>query len=645
MNRIIPLYVIGILLLSGLGAVALPNIEESEQSEKCVSISFSTPRIYEKDEYQLITMENTNSWIDTPHYPMLPAYIETFTFPFGTKIKNVEVSFFDEYEQILTKPIIPGSEPVVLSDTNQEVLLEKDETIYSSVELYPKDDYFYQTNGGIADHENVVFLTVKCYPVHYKPAANTLYYSKSLTINVQYETPKNPRECSDSYTLVIIAPEIFTSNLQPLVEHKNSVGMNTLFKTVEDIYNEYDGIDKPEQIKYFIKDAIETYDIDCVLLVGGLKSMIYAIPRDDENQGSTDWYVPVRYTNVYDGGSIQDPGYISDLYYADIYDGEGNFSSWDSNDDGIFAAWGKPGVSTDEIDLFPDLFVGRLACRNKIEVNTMVKKIITYESGTDPSWFGKMVVIGGDTFDDVSSNNYYEGEVETQKALDYMDGCEPVKIWCSNRDTEGLVPIPRDIIPAVSKGCGFLAFAGHGSPERWNTHWPEEFGEDDKRVKGLWWFNMPFFYNGNKLPICVVGGCHNSQFNVTATSFLLDGLWVYGPVPECFSWFLTRKIGGGSIATLGNTGLGYGKTGNSGDLDGDGIDDPDCIEGYGGYLETLFFKAYGVDGFNILGVTWYRAITEYLFTYPGMDNKLDCKTVQQWALLGDPSLKIGGYAE
>ena len=114
----------------------------------------------------------------------------------------------------------------------------------------------------------------------------------------------------------------------------------------------------------------------------------------------------------------------------------------------------------------------------------MVNKIIKYESGpSDPSWFNKMVVIGGDTFDDTGSTNYYEGEVENQKSLDYMSGFEPVKIWASYRDTGGLVPIPRDIIKTVSKGCGFLAFAGHGSPERWNTYWPEAFDED--RVKSI----------------------------------------------------------------------------------------------------------------------------------------------------------------
>jgi hypothetical protein len=324
----------------------------------------------------------------------------------------------------------------------------------------------------------------------------------------------------------------------------------------------------------------------------------------------------------------------------------------------VFAGW-RFGARRDILDLYPDVFVGRLACRNTYEVKTMVDKIINYESSCDPSWFRKIVLVGGDTFDDVDSTNYYEGEVENQKALDYLTDFESVKIWSSNRNTGGPVPEPEDIVRIVSEGCGFLFFAGHGSAERWNTYWAEGF--DEERAKGLWWFNMAKLSNGDKLPVCVVGGCHNSQFNVTTLCFLnywlnkigkmfnIDFLrrWpgnVYTPLPECWSWFLTRKPGGGSIATIGNTGTGYGAIGNHGDLDGDGIDDPDCIETKGGYIEIQFFKAYGEDNVDILGEAWGQAVTTYINVYPGMQDQIDCKTVQQWALLGDPSLKIGGYA-
>ena len=38
-----------------------------------------------------------------------------------------------------------------------------------------------------------------------------------------------------------------------------------------------------------------------------------------------------------------------------------------------------------------------------------------------------------------------------------------------------------------------------------------------------------------------------------------------------------------------------------------------------------------------------QAITNDLTVYPGMRDRTDAKTVEQWILFGDPSLKIGGY--
>ena len=136
---------------------------------------------------------------------------------------------------------------------------------------------------------------------------------------------------------------------------------------------EYNAFDKPEQIKYFIKDAIETQGITAVMLVGGVKNMFFSKPRDDANQGSTDWWVPVRYTNLYDNPkfplaaeTVHDPGVISDLYYSDIYEDGGKFSSWDPNNDGVFSAWNKPGVEDDPaLDLSPDVAIGRLSLHQR----------------------------------------------------------------------------------------------------------------------------------------------------------------------------------------------------------------------------------------------------------------------------------------
>ena len=424
------------------------------------------------------------------------------------------------------------------------------------------------------------------------------------------------------YDLLIISPSEFKDALQPLVVHKDSHGVQTMLVTLDDIYNSkyfpVQGRDDAEKVKYFIKDSIENWGIKYVLLVGGRKP---GIPEK--------WLMPVRYSHIVDNVEIPENKFLSDLYFADIYDSSGHFSSWDTNNNGIFGEWYSNKTAGDTADLYPDVYVGRLPCRNEFEVKIMVNKIIAYESGTyGQPWFNRIVVVGGDTY---TSNDYYEGEVTNQKIIDEMPGFEPVKLWAS----DGSLKNWRDVVGAINQGCGFLNFEGHGSPTTWATHPPHD---ENTWIYGLQIFQMPLLSNGNMLPVCVVGGCHNSLFNVS----VFHSTWTFGlPVPECWSWWLTRDVKGGSIATIGCTGLGYGKEDKRGPVK----------EGGGDLLDTLFFKEYGMDGVHILGEAWGKAIEAYLDRFPidwsqwaFNDTALDAKTVQEWILFGDPSLQIGGYS-
>ncbi|MCD6299509.1 MAG: peptidase C25, partial [Thermoplasmata archaeon] len=195
-----------------------------------------------------------------------------------------------------------------------------------------------------------------------------------------------------------------------------------------------------------------------------------------------------------------------------------------------------------------------------------------------------------------------------------------------------------NVIPAFSEGFGFVAFDGHGSPTAWATHFPGKASHTDPWLNGLMTYNMDLLHNGEKLPIVNVGGCHNSEFNISLMDFQKNE-WTYQPTYECWSWHLVKMAGGGSIATTGYAGLGYGATG---DGDKDGI--PDCIQYNGGYIEAKLFEAYGQDGKGILGDAFGQAETQYASAFPPMDDKIDCKTIEEYVLLGDPSLKIGGYS-
>jgi hypothetical protein len=216
---------------------------------------------------------------------------------------------------------------------------------------------------------------------------------------------------------------------------------------------------------------------------------------------------------------------------------------------------------------------------------------------------------------------------------------KPVRVFASNNGTGDPRPIPKDIIREFSRGAGFVLFQGHGNPFIWDTHWADApaINEPSTWAGGISTFNFWRLNNGNKLPIVVVGGCHNALFNVTLVKTLLNFkepyyYWTYGiPIRECFSWRLCVKPRGGAISSTGCTGLGLGYPG-----------DPVVLSGE---LESDFFYKIGKDNVTTLGEAHSGSIEKYLSENVLTDYSADavyCITIYQ--LFGDPSLKIGGYS-
>ena len=108
-----------------------------------------------------------------------------------------------------------------------------------------------------------------------------------------------------------------------------------------------------------------------------------------------EWWLPVRYSYL-DDKSNWERKYLSDLYFADIYDSNKNFSSWDTNGNGIFGEWRGNKAEDAPIDLYPDVYVGRWPARNGFEVEIMVAKTIEYENTAyNKEWFRRFVCIAG----------------------------------------------------------------------------------------------------------------------------------------------------------------------------------------------------------------------------------------------------------
>lgn len=631
-----------LLVSSGINAFSMelePQNYNKNNTNEILTISkqFSAPILKNQDNFLNVYLKEANSYIKKPGEPVIPCYKETFEFPLGTRIKDIEYSFSLIDETQIPNDIFPASKPGIYQNEQSSLSIERKDTVYKSDQYYPKNWYSFKTTGGLNKQDELTtFLKIQLNPIRYNPVKKTLQSLSNIKLKITYVKPTENIFNNDEFDLLIISYDLYIPQLKPLVDHKNSHDVKTKLISLSSINKNtsINGRDSAEKVKFFIKDSIEKWGIKYVMLVGNFKKF------------------PTRKTHLETdaGGPYEELEFACDLYYADIYDSEGNFSSWDTDEDENYGEWPCSNGMEDLVDLSPDVYIGRLACMHYFEVKTMVDKIIEYETKANNSdWFNTMIVCGGDTFDKSweAGTDYDEGEVANEKALEYMSDFDHVKIYASLDNLTN-----QNIHDQISKGAGFLYFVGHGNPKHWATH---KNGDYLNWTEGISNRDMLKLTNDGQYPILMVGGCHNSEFCTTPINFikgvLTEGIgyflygngvfgsyYLYNWVPECWSWVFVKAKGGGAIASMGSVGYGGVRIG-----DDDHNDIPDCIEGLDGWFETQFFRLYNEENIDILGKTYYQTVTDYINNFPVHSDRYDGKIVETHVLLGDPSLKIGGY--
>jgi len=590
--------VVGILFISGLSVNAISE-DNNEEMVVLESIVFSEPNIFERNQYIELHLNEATSSLREPGSPLLPIYTKLFTFPAGTTIKDVSCIFSSVEEILLSKEVIPASEPTPISSFKtgiKEKPVVKNNKIYSNTNLYPETRFNYHLGAGLDGNTHVLFVAIQYAPLVYSPQKNILYYTPEATIEITYEPASSMIQFSDEYDLVVIAPSEFSASLQPLVQHKNTYDLTTTLMTTEEIYAGYPGRDEAEQIKYFIKDALETLGVEYVMLVGSIYKLPMRISKVSLWQFESDT--------------------LTDLYYADIYDEYGEFSSWDTNLNDNF------GENEDDVDLYPDVHVGRLPCTSIEEVEIVVDKIIHYETETyGQDWFSNMIFIGGNTFPYIWSPGN-EGEENNEIIMEIMSNFNPTIIWTSLRNFNR-----KTINNAINEGAGFLDYSGHGFEHGMGTYPPH--------LRRLKFYFTPYINdldNGYKLPIMFFDACLTAKLdfilqdildykNYRVFNFLAKILDIDTSVPlPVFAYAFLKHENGGAIATIGATRTAYG-----------GVDSG------AGKMSIEFFSAY--ESSEMLGQMMTQAQNEYITDVPN-----DAFTVEEFALLGDSSLMIGGYS-
>jgi hypothetical protein len=237
----------------------------------------------------------------------------------------------------------------------------------------------------------------------------------------------------------------------------------------------------------------------------------------------------------------------------------------------------------------------------------MVNKIITYETTCyDTDWFHRLILMGGDTFP--QTGGIFEGEYVTEYIASLLIDFTPIRLWTS-RDTFTPLMINREL----SKGAGFMSYSGHGFEYGFATSEPD--------ASTPIFYYLPYsigIHNGQRYPIMYFDACLTGCLDATFHGYDLP----------CLAWTMIKKIQGGAVGCIGSTRVGFG--GFAGDPF---IAGSSCLHRY-------FYEAYepGIT----LGELFMQAQHEFINTIIG-GVIYDPLTVQEFTLLGDPSLKIGGY--
>ena len=244
--------------------------------------------------------------------------------------------------------------------------------------------------------------------------------------------------------------------------------------------------------------------------------------------------------------------------------------------------------------------------------------------------------MGGDTFAS-QYDEYIEGEYFLERYVGPQmekNGFEPVKLFTS-RGTFN----PELINSEITDGAGFVSYAGHGNTYRIATFQPNDANTrityDIEDIAGM--------NNNDKLPIFFLDACLTGKLDYNIfdkgvmilypfclVKILLENIFNTRIFP-CFAWSLLKKSSGGGIGVIASSQPAMeGFYNNNGSLD---------IFFGASLLHRYFYEAYepGIT-FSEMFIRSQNSYINKIVDIQGL--MWDHNTINEFNLLGDPSLKI-----
>ncbi len=374
-----------------------------------ISLMYRVPEpVMKKNPYQRIGSESTEQCIvgncrpiSIEGKPVIPDILVKVILPYGHTVNDIEV-------ERKNRTFLPGNHliefgpavnPLIAGAMKRRATPEQ--AIYNSDNAYPAENYrlvsiqkgrgvtsayiripvisYYPQSRRIAYYKDIAVqiftkpeqnygagnatrVRLKGMKVKHRDAENIemldTYHDGLLRGSYQHNMNCNPL---DDYAWVIVTSESIKNastipSVDDYVQHRKSKGFTATVKTIEDIYNDYTGVDNTEKLRNFIRDAYNSWGTEFVFLGGDVN------------------VVPHRELWVFDPADVKRQDSIPSDLYLQCLDG-----SYNSNNNKL---WGEEndGGGGGEVDLAAEIYIGRASANTATEMSNMLYKMMAYEN-------------------------------------------------------------------------------------------------------------------------------------------------------------------------------------------------------------------------------------------------------------------------
>jgi len=326
--------------------------------------------------------------------------------------------------------------------------------------------------------------------------------------------PALMKSAEDPVDYLIITTEELMKGFEPLLNWKRRKGLKAKLITLEEILTIYDEPGTQLAIKRCLYDYYNRHNLQWALL-GGDHDVI-----------------PVQgcYTKlILNGIELVDDSIPTDLFYA-CFD---NSFNWNSTEDEKIGQ-----LYWDHNDLLPEIQLSRIPVSNMEEVETFIRKTLSYEMNPPVNGLPEELLLAGiESWSswDGKSDNHHRSESMVRKYIEKNWSGREIRFFDTGTD------FPEDheyhvtatnLANELNKGYGIFHFAGHGNREGLSME------------SGRGFYTMDASQLRNQFPgIMLSTACDVNSFD--------------SPEP-CLSEAFLENPSGGALAFFGSSRYGFG---------------------------------------------------------------------------------------